>query len=289
VAVLLCALTAALPFLEAGVLRQGLIGFGLSASAAAAAVAAWNLHKADAQEPQSTPAYRLLEGVSVVLRDALSALRGFSEFLVPGPGKPRDGPEVREACRFILEVSDDLTAFAANLQDYIRCEQGRMHLAEKRADAAELVEAALGPCRRMAERADIVIVATLPEGIDVSCDPVRIRSAVANIVLWMARAAPSGSVVAVSLLRLPGEALAVAVASAAPFSSTAAEALSEPRLDLHGLAGLALPIARRLALLHSGDVTLEGGADGRTIARLTLPPNRVTWREGAANRAIRAE
>ena len=288
-AVLLCLLSAVLPAFEAGGLRQGLIGFGLSASTAAAALAAWNLHRRDNLQPDPSPDLRIVEGVAVVLRDALSTLRGFSELLVAAPGKGRGGPDIGEACRFILEVSDDLTGFAANLQDFVRCEQGRMRLLEQQSDAAELVEAALGPCRRTAERADVVIIATLPEGVELRCDPARIRSAVANIVLWAAKTAPAGSVVTVRLLRLPGEALAVAVAGAAPFpGETAARALFEPQLDRHGLAGLALPIARRVALLHSGEVTVEGGADGGTIARLILPPSRVTWPDRAANRANRA-
>lgn len=286
-ALLLCLLSGVLPAFEAGGLSQGLIGFGLSASAAAAGVAAWTLQ--ERHEAAANPLLRLLEGVAWVLRDATSTIRGFSELLAAGAGKTRDGADMREACRFILDASEDLAAFAANLQDFARLEQGRMMLLEQQVDAAELVEAALGPFRRTAERADVVIIAEVLDGVELRCDPARMRGAVANLVSWSARAAPAGSKIRVALLRDPQDTLAILVTSASPFSGAVATGDPfEPPLEVHGPSGLALPIARRVALLHSGDVTVAGGANAGTTLRLTLPPGRVTWPDRAETQAPRA-
>lgn len=287
-AVILCLLSAALPAYLAGDAGSALIGFSLFSSAAATALAAWTLHgKGQTQPPAAeSPGFRLLEGVAGALRDPLNTIRGFSELLVLGDGAARGGPEFRNACRFILETSEDLTGFVANLQDFIRYEQGQLRLAEQQVDAAELIEAALGLCRSTAERADVVIVATLLEGLELRCDASRIRSAVANMVLWAAGAAPAGSVIAIGLLRLPGEAVAVAVTSMAQLPQpSAADGLFEPRLATGGLNGLALPIARRMALLHSGDLTIDSDPGAGCTARLILPPHRVIWPEQAESRA----
>lgn len=277
-AILLCLLSAGLPALEAGEVRDGLVSLGLSASSAAAAVAAWHLHTRE-DRPARQPALKLLEGASGVLRDALSNIRGFAELLARGDGRT----DIRDACRFIIEGSEDVTGFIASLQDYVRCEEGRMILAEQQVDAAELVEAALSHCRRTAERADVVIIANLPEGVELNCDPARLRGAIANLVLWGARAAPKGSVVAVRLNRLPGEALAITVSG--HLNIAAVDRPFEPDLERLGLTGLALPIARRVALLHSGDVTLEQGAGSGASLRLSLPAGRVTWPAIPENRA----
>jgi signal transduction histidine kinase len=287
-AIFLCLLSGVLPAFEAGGLLQALTGFVLSASAAAAAAAAaWNLHKFDAAV--ANPEFRMLEGVAFVLRDALSTLRGFAELLLQGKGKLPDGTEPGEACRFILHASEDLAGFAANLQDFARYEQGRIILREEQVDAADLVHAALAPFERMAELADVVIIAPLDTGVELLCDPHRIRRAVVNLVSWSVRSAPAGSNIWVRAERDAEGALALTVTSAAPFPGLDATAgLFEPQLEIQGLNGLALPIARRMALLHSGEVTIAGDADRGTMLRLTLPVGRVTWPNVGKTQAPRA-
>jgi signal transduction histidine kinase len=286
----LCLLSAALPAYLAGDARSALTAFGLLSCASGAAFAAWSLCRKEQTVPVASgdpDGLRLLEGVAGALRDGLNTIRGFSELLVLSGGAARDGPDFRNACRFIFENSADLTSFVANLQDFVRYEQGRLRLVEQQVDAAELIEAALGLCRGTAERADVVIVATLLEGLELRCDAFRVRGAVANMVLWAAGSAPPGSKIAVRFLRLPGGAVALAVSSLAKLPR-AADGLFEPRFPLDGLNGLALPIARRVALLHSGDLTIDGGCGAGSTARFILPPHRVMWPERAETRENRA-
>lgn len=287
----LCLLSAALPAYLAGDARSALTAFGLLSCASGAAFAAWSLCRKEHTVPAAGDpnGLRLLEGVAGALRDGLNTIRGFSELLVLSGGAARDGPEFRSACRFILENSADLTCFVANLQDFVRYEQGRLRLVEQQVDAAELIEAALGLCRGTAERADVVIVATLLEGLELRCDAFRVRGAVVNMVLWAAGSAPPGSKITVRFLRLPGGAVALAVNSLGQLPKTSqADCLFEPRLSLDGLNGLALPIARRVALLHSGDLTIDGGCGAGSTARFILPPHRVMWPERAETRENRA-
>jgi signal transduction histidine kinase len=44
-----------------------------------------------------------------------------------------------------------------------------------------------------------------------------------------------------------------------------------------GGAGLGLPISRRIAQMHDGDVTLESSPGAGTTARLILPKHRIRW------------
>ena len=290
----LCLLSSALPAYLAGDPWQAMTGLGLLLCAAAAGLAAWRLHRGTEAAPEPQPAadgleLRLLETVAGVLRDGLIPIRGFSELMALGGAQERRGPQAMNAGRFILDNSEDLSRFVANLQDFVRHEQGRISLVEQQVDAAELIEAALGICRGAAERADVVLVARLLDGVELRCDAGRIRQAIANMVLWAAGTAPAGSVVGIRLFEREENAVGISVTSTAELARESMSAGAfDPHLPLEGLRGFALPVARRVALLHAGDLTIDSGPGAGTTACLILPPHRVIWPERAEACASRA-
>ena len=293
-AVALCLLSSVFPAYLAGDPWQALTGLGLLSGALAAGLAAWRFHYGVRPAPEPQPVadgaeLRLLETVAGVLRDGLIPITGFSELLARGGPQERRGPQAMNASRFILDSSQDLSRFVASLQDFVRHEQGRIRLVEQHVDAAELIEAALGVCRGAAERADVVLVARLLDGLELRCDAVRIRQAIANMVLWAAGTAPAGSVVGVRLFEGEGKSAAISVTTMAePTRESGAAGPFDPHLPLDGLRGFALPVARRVALLHAGDLTIDSGPGAGTTACLILPPHRVIWPERAEACASRA-
>ena len=220
---------------------------------------------------QDSPAHRLLEAVAIELKGSATTLAGFAEVL------PAAGSD--EAHRHVLEGSRNLLAFASQLHDYIRFERGRLRLKEQQVDAGELVEAALASCRAPAEEAGTTISAAIPAAVELSCDAERIRQAIASLVMWAVRSSTPGGVVDVTFLRLPDRGLAIDIVSRAGSTGAAQprDRLFEPQLALTGLRGFSLPIARRVALLHAGEVTAVSSPGEGTMARLTLPAARVAW------------
>jgi nitrogen-specific signal transduction histidine kinase len=81
------------------------------------------------------------------------------------------------------------------------------------------------------------------------------------------------------VLRLPDQALTIDIVSRGEATGAVQprDRLFEPQLSLTGLRGFALPIARRVALLHAGEVTAVSSPGEGTAARLTLPAARVAW------------
>ena len=229
---------------------------------------------------QDSPAHRLLEAVAIEVRGSAATLNGFAEVL------PSGGDEA--ALQHLRDASRGLLAFASQLHDYVRFERGRLRLRAQHVDAAELVAAALASCREAAEAAATTIVADLPEGIEISCDAERIRQAIASLVTWALQSSTPGGVLDVGLLRLADGGLAIAIAARAEAAGVpqARDRLFEPQLSLAGLRGFALPIARRVALLHAGEVTAASSPGEGTAARLTLPAERVAWPD--ARRTFRA-
>lgn len=220
---------------------------------------------------QDSPTHRLLEAVAVEVNTTAATLRGFAEVLPPS------GDDT--ARQHILEGSESLLSFARQLLDYIRFERGRLRLKEQQVDAGELVEVALAACRLPAEEAGTTIAAAIPAGIELSCDADRIRQAVASLVMWAVRCSAPGGIVDVKLVRLPDRDLAIDIVSRAEATGAAQprDRMFEPQLSLAGLKGFALPIARRVALLHAGEVTAASSPGEGTAARLTLPAARVAW------------
>jgi signal transduction histidine kinase len=220
---------------------------------------------------QDSPAHRLLEAVAVEVKTSATTLKGFAEVLPPGTDDA--------ARRHVLDSSRSLLAFASQLHDYIRFERGRLRLKEQQVDAGELVEAALAFCRAPAEESGTTIHAAIAAGVEVSCDAERLRQALASLVMWAVRSSTPGGIVDVKLLRLPDRGLAIDIVSRTEATGgvQARDRLFEPQLSLTGLRGFALPIARRVALLHAGEVTAASNPGEGTTARLTLPAARVAW------------
>jgi len=251
-------------------------------AAAAAWLLPWAVPAVRAERPQprqQAEALRLIEELAAGMKLPLNTIRGFSELIAGGAQGATGEAELRNSCRFIVENSRVLSAFLGQLQDFARYEQGRLRLAEQQVEAGDLVEAALAACRDTAERADVVIVASLTEGIEIRCDAVRIGQAVSGMVSWAAASAAPGSMLAVKLVKGQGGSLAISVSGTAQafLPGLPQEGPFEPRLARDGLSGLALPVARRVALLHSGDLTIDSEPGALLAARLTLPPHRVVW------------
>lgn len=277
--------------LTGGLLMAGLLlvlSRGLARQLRRPAGAGQDVRGTAAQPPsgnRDAASLQLLEAVASEVMAAAGAIKGFAQVLAPGPTAPLPGGERRDVSGFVLANSHDLLTFATGLHDYARFERGRLRLSEQQVDAAELVESALALCQGQAEASDRIIVARLIEGAEIRVDAERIRQAIAGLVHWALAAQGSGGVLDVTLGRLADGGLAVDIGSRAetPAAAPGEPQLFEPRLDADGLRGFALPIAKRVALLHSGEVEAN-----RASARLTLPASRVMWPDETGNRNARA-
>lgn len=225
---------------------------------------------------------RLLETVASEILEPAQQFQSFSQTLASG-AITRDEASWREASRHVIASSQSLMAFASDLHDYARFERGRLRLAEQQVDAAEFVETALSVCQAEADAKERVIVARLLEGAELRCDPGRLGPAIAALTLWAMHASPAEDIVDVALARQADGGLTLDIGSTpaglAPDSGTAQ--LFEPFLAGQGLASLRLPVARRVALLHGGDILMMQDHARSLKLRLVLPAQRVAWRVDA--------
>ena len=140
-------------------------------------------------------------------------------------------------------------------------------------------------CRDQAEKADVTLVAKLTDGIEIRADITRIKQVILNLLTNAIKFSLTGGVVNIELLRMHDERLALVVRDGGiGIKSEDLGRIFEPFVQAEdGMArrfsgiGLGLSIARKIARLHGGDVTLESQFGVGTTARFELPRSRVTW------------
>jgi PAS domain S-box-containing protein len=248
----------------------------------------------EASEKANAAKSHFLAVMSHELRTPINSIVGFSEMLA----QDRTGslaPAARmEFSETVLESSRHLQNLINDLLDATRMEHGSFTLHEQDADAAELVEVAIKLCRDQAERVGVNIEAHLADGVTLIGDVTRLKQVIINLLTNAVKFSPQNNVVTVEMQRARGGQFIIAVTdSGIGISPEDMEKIFDPFVQADagmtrrfGGVGLGLPIARRIARLHGGDVTLASTKDHGTMARLILPAKRVTW-PGARGSAVK--
>lgn len=215
---------------------------------------------------------RFMSFIADDLRECVQTLSGFAEHLV---SRNRGDKDIRGHLETMLAASQQLQNHLSLLADATRLECGRMKPAEQEADAAEITEIALKTCREKAASAEVTLVATLIDGIELRCDIARITQVVRRLVTTAISWSTPGGTVHVQIDLRPGDgglALIVTGDGPAPLPANPAD-LFAPFAGLDA-ATLELPVARQVALLHAGDLTMEARPQGFAFV-FTLPASRI--------------
>ena len=244
----------------------------------------------DAAEQANASKSHFLAVMSHELKTPLNAIVGFSELLASAQGEQLSDEARADHLRTIQQSSRHLQSLINDILDATRIEKGTMKLAEQDADAAELLEVAVKMCRDIAEQSDCTIVARITEGIEVRGDITRIKQILINLITNAVKFSPAKGYVYAGIERTDVGGLAFTIRdSGFGIRPEDIARIFEPFVQAEeGMArrfggmGLGLSIARRLARLHGGDVTLESDLGAGTMARLILPPIRVDWPGAAA-------
>ena len=224
---------------------------------------------------------RFLQDLLQELRPPLNTILGFAEILQSPAAQDLTDGEIRVYRQTLLDSSRNVSAFVSELSDLVRIDHGRFHLLEQEVDAAELAEIAMKLCREAAEAADVVVLVNVVEGVELRCDSARIRQALVCLVTRAVQVSPAGGIVRVSFSRTPEGGLAILINDRGTgLVQSLIDRIFEPDLPGQGMNGLGLPIARRIAMLHAGETTIECAPGAGTTARLTLPACRVSWNSG---------
>jgi PAS domain S-box-containing protein len=232
---------------------------------------------------------RFLSVMSHELRTPIHSIVGFAELLSKDRDVALSEKARREFTSSILDQSRILQALINDMLDATRLERGTIKLMEQDMDAAEVVELAINACRVQAEQAGIDIIATLSNGVNISVDAIRLKQAISNILSNAIKFSEEKGIVHVEMQKTAAGGLNIEVRDAGVgISMQNIEKLFEPFAQaddsltrrFNGL-GLGLAIARKIMVLHEGELSLSSSQGAGTTATLSLPPTRVSWRRPA--------
>jgi PAS domain S-box-containing protein len=239
----------------------------------------------EAAEAASAAKSQFLAVMSHELRTPLNSIVGFSEILSSRTEEALETEVRLDYAKTILNSSRHLQTLITDILDATRIENGTIALVEQDIDAAELVEIAVKMCRDQAEKTDVTLVAKLTDGIEIRADITRTKQVILNLLTNAIKFSLAGGTVSVELVRMHDDRLAIVVRDGGiGIKSEDVGRIFEPFVQAEeGMSrrfsgiGLGLSIARKIARLHGGDVTLESRFGVGTTARFELPPSRVTW------------
>lgn len=209
--------------------------------------------------------------ITHALKTPLHAIIGFSDILAdPSRGVTDDTHR-----RYVQHVQDGgrrLLALIDDLLDLARAESGKVPHRVTRVDPVGLIQRLLSLAGDDINQRHINASFEHDEGLlPVVADPVRLKSAIYNVLDGAIRCAGDGGRLTVRAERLGDAAVAVAIAS-----STRNAASPPPAHDTlysrpyHG-TDLGLLLADRFVRLHHGTLSYETDDRGNTTVTLTLP------------------
>jgi signal transduction histidine kinase len=228
---------------------------------------------------------QFLAVISHELRTPINAIVGFSEVLNSAQGETLPLASQHEYLTTILESARHLQGLINDILDATRIERGTLQLADQEIDAAELVETAVRICRSHATKNKITLIAHVVDDVSIIGDLTRLKQVILNLITNAIKFSPQDGIVNIEMQRGPQSSLLIAIRDAGiGIKPEDVERVFEPFAQgdegltrQYGGMGLGLAIARKIARLHGGEVTLNGEQGIGTEAVITMPKARVRW------------
>jgi two-component system sensor histidine kinase BaeS len=212
---------------------------------------------------------RLMSDLSHELRTPLAVIRAEIESVIDGVHD--GGPEHMESLLDEVEVMERLIE---DLRILTLSEAGKLPLQLEQADLIKVVDEVADSYRATAAGSGVEILVEAPPLIPtIEMDPVRIRQALANLVVNSIRAMPAAGTITIRVT-MEKDRIRTEVIDTGPGIDPAQMGEIFERFvkseDSPG-SGLGLSIARGLARAHGGDVDIVSSGPEGTTATLWLP------------------
>jgi signal transduction histidine kinase len=221
---------------------------------------------------------RFLAGVAHDLRNPLSALSMSIALMRDGRATDdKDDAEFDMLSQLVMRQVKMLERMIGDLLDTASVEAGSLTLRRSEIDVVELARDVVKLFQTASALHTLVLDCEGAESVRCHCDPTRIGQVLTNLISNAIKYSPDGGVVSVTFRR-DGARAVISVADHGigiapedlgrvfePFSRTAASRDRFPGV------GLGLSVARKLAVAHGGDLTVQSTRGKGSVFTLVLP------------------
>lgn len=217
-----------------------------------------------------------LANMSHELRTPLNAILGFSELMA---GERADGDNRTVPSEWIDHIrtgGKHLLVLINDVLDLSKVEAGRVELFPEPLDLGTAIDEAVAALGSLLRDRNLAVTTTVPP-LTIPTDRVRFRQILNNLLSNAIKFTPTGGQIFINAHRA-GAQVHISVTDTGPGISPADQArvftefaqVGDIKLRAAG-TGLGLPLARRLAQAHGGDLTLESEPGHGARFTLTLP------------------
>lgn len=213
------------------------------------------------------------------LRNPLAPLRMGVDLLLQ---EQASTPVVARTLAAMNRQLDHMVHLIDDLLDISRISRGLLQLKKQVVDIAAIVEATIENARPFFERKSQKLSADLARDIAADADPIRVAQILTNLLHNAAKFTPPGGSIRVELAREDGDAV-VRVLDSGPGIPAAQiqrvfdmfTRINRPGVTAEGGLGIGLALARRLAEMHDGRLSVSSEGEGRGATfTLSLPAAR---------------
>jgi two-component system cell cycle sensor histidine kinase PleC len=233
-----------------------------------------------------------LANMSHELRTPLNAIIGFSEIMMQETLGPLGHVSYREYVRDVRESGIHLLKIINDILDLSKIEVGQLQLNDTPIDLREAIECCMRIVRERAAGAGIELIADLATDLPtINADERMVKQMMLNLLANAIKFTPKGSVRIVAgcaedqgiFIRVIDTGIGIAAKDIEKAMQPFVQIDSSLQRKYTG-TGLGLPLARSMAELHGGRLTIESEVGIGTTVTLFFPPCRtLTLASEAAN------
>ncbi len=225
-----------------------------------------------------------LANMSHELRTPLNSIIGFSDALKTQLFGPLGGDKYREYAEDINASGLHLLEVISDILDISKIEAGELAASDEEVDLPDLVESAIKMLREQAEKNGIMLSRVFPQDCPgLRADPRHIKQIVLNLVSNSLKFTPAGGKIRLEILVGDDQGLLLVVEDTGiGIEESNIEKALEPFGQVGDIysrpfegTGLGLPLAKSLAELHGGSLSLESQPGKGTMVTVRFPPQRT--------------